>query len=214
MEKVNITSCKINRPGEFIITDRALSFCSFPANAKILDLGCGSGATVNYIIQNYGFEAFGIDNATEFENVQSNLINTSAEKIPMQSDSMDGVIMECSFSLMDDQHSVLKESNRVLRENGLLIISDMYARGEAAILTGSLGRIDKKETIITTIENCGFEVELFEDYTQLLKTMWGQMIFEKGAENFYSELGVCADVIKQIKCGYYLIVAKKGEQSA
>jgi hypothetical protein len=35
-----------NRPGGFIITDQAISFCSFQPGTKSLDLGCGSGATV------------------------------------------------------------------------------------------------------------------------------------------------------------------------
>ncbi|RPH30041.1 MAG: class I SAM-dependent methyltransferase [Bacteroidales bacterium] len=212
METIKKSSCVINRPGGFIITDTAFCFCSFPNNAKILDLGCGSGATVDYLQQKYSFEAYGLDKKLELSVLQVNLIKAPAESIPFPATSMDGVLMECSFSMMDNQKTVLKECNRVLNANGRLIISDMYARGEAARLKGCLGRIDSKESIINIIESNGFTIEHFEDFTQHLQTMWGQMIFEKGAKTFYCDLGVDPETMKRIKCGYYLIVARKKDK--
>lgn len=208
MEAVTKTLC-INRPGGFTITDRAISFCLFQSESKILDLGCGSGATVNYLTQNYSFEAFGLDISIETNNTPNNLIKATAEDIPFPSASMDGVLMECSFSVVNDQVAVLKECNRVLKADGRLIISDMYARGEAAQLKGCLGRIDRKEDLISMVESNGFTVELFEDYSHHLQTMWGQMIFEKGAKFFYCNLGVDPETMKRIKCGYCLIIARK-----
>ena len=197
----------LNRPGDFIITDRAIDLCSFQSGARLLDIGCGSGATVNFLREKYKFEAFGID--IDLQNQQSNLIRASAEQIPFVTSSMDGVLMECSLSIMKDQVIVLNECSRVLKDNGKLIISDMYARGEPAHLNGCLGRVDLKENIIRIIESNGFIVELFEDYTHYLQTMWGQIIMDKGAQEFYCSLGVSPEVMKRIKCGYCLIVATK-----
>ena len=212
METINNSSCVVNRPGGFIITDRALSFCVFPANTKILDIGCGSGATVNYIIKNYGFEAFGIDK-TIISLINSTILtNANAEHLPYSTSSMDGIIMECSFSVVDNQETVLNECHRVLKDDGHLIISDMYARGESAYLQGCLGRVETKENVINFIENNGFTTTLFEDYSKSLQEMWGQMIFDKGAKAFYCELGVSPEEMKSIKCGYFLIVAVKKEQ--
>jgi SAM-dependent methyltransferase len=210
METINNESCLINRPGGFVITDRALSFCSFQMNSKILDLGCGSGATVNHIIQNYNLEAFGLDKYLNRYN--PNIIKATAEKIPFSDASFEGVLMECSFSVVDNQEMVLKECCRVLKTNGYLIISDMYARGEAAHLNGCLGRVDTKEVIINILENNGFTINLFEDFSTHLQAMWGQIIFDKGAKSFYCEMGVNPDAMKRIKCGYYLIVARKNKQ--
>lgn len=212
MEAIKYTSCVISRPGGFTITERALSICKFQLGSKILDLGCGSGATVDYLIQKYGFEAYGLDKKLELSVLQVNLIKAAAEAIPFPATSMDGVLMECSFSMMDNQKTVLKECNRVLNANGRLIISDMYARGEAARLKGCLGRVDSKESIINIIESNGFTIEYFEDFSQHLQTMWGQMIFEKGAKSFYCDLGVDPETMKRIKCGYYLIVARKKDK--
>jgi len=203
-----------NRPGGFIITDKANSLCSFPAKAKILDLGCGNGATVEHLKNNYGFDVFGIDKNPEFVNSQTPIVKASAEELPISSSTFDGVIMECSLSVMDNSEKVLKECHRVLNTKGRLIVSDMYARGEAVQLKGCLGNIATKEELISLIEKNNFTLEYFEDFSHHLQTMWGQMIFEKGAESFYSEMGICAETFKRIKCGYCLIVAAKNELTA
>ncbi len=211
MGSVNNVSCIVNRPGGFIITDRALRFCSFPTHAKILDLGCGFGSTIDHIVKNYGLEALGLDPNEESSN--PNILKASAEKIPFPNVSFNGILMECSFSVVNNQETVLKECHRVLKTDGHLMISDIYARGEATHLTGCLGRVDTKENIILLLENKGFTIELFEDFSTHLKAMWGQMIFDKGAKSFYCELGINPDAMKRIKCGYYLIVAKKNTQN-
>jgi len=197
----------VNRPGGFLITEKALQICSFQKGAEILDLGCGSGATVDYLTQKYGYKAFGLD----LNPVENNLTKASAEEIPFSDNSMDGIMMECSFSVMNDQETVLKECYRVLRKDGRLIISDMYAHGEAARLKGCMGRIDIKEDITNIIERNGFTVSFFEDFSHHLQTMWGQMIFEKGVKSFYCSLGISPEDLKRVKCGYYLIVAEKNE---
>ena len=209
MEAVKCITGGLIRPGGFAITDRAISFCSFQRGAKILDIGCGSGATVNHLIQNHSFDAIGLDKDLSSTIEQSNLIRSSAENLPFPLSSMDGVIMECSFSLMEDQEVVLKECYRVLKTGGRLIVSDMYAHDGLAKLNGCLGRMDSKENIISILETNGFSVELFEDYTHELQTMWGQMIFEQGAKSFYCSMGVDPETLKRIKCGYFLIIAKK-----
>jgi len=210
MESVNNVSCIVNRPGGFIITDRAIGFCSFPSDAKILDLGCGFGATVDHLVKNHGLESVGLDPKEEPSN--PNIIKASAEQIPFQNATFDGVLMECSFSVVENQETALKECHRVLKTDGRLIISDMYARGEGALLEGCLGRVDIKEEIFSRLENNGYAIDLFEDFSDHLKAMWGQLIFDKGAKSFYCELGVTPEVMKRIKCGYFLIVASKSNQ--
>lgn len=206
-----MTAChkELKRPGGFIITERAISLCSFPAGAKILDLGCGSGATAGYLTKNYRFDTYGIDKCLEQELSSEKLLKTSANDLPFNDGFADGIIMECSFSLMENPAEVLKECFRTLNEKGILIITDMYALGESAKLTGCLGRVEIKEDIISLLEENLFNIEHFEDYTHLLQTMWGQMILDKGAESFYCGLGVSPDVLKKVKCGYFLLTATK-----
>ena len=200
-------TCNPNRPGGMIITERALSFCKFPAGAKILDIGCGSGSTVTYLRESHNLDAVGID--IEVYGKHSYVIKAHAEQLPFPDASMDGVLMECSLSLMSNQPLVLNQCTRVLNSSGKLIVSDMYARGEAAKPDGRLGRIDKAETLVALIEASGYKVEFFEDFTHHLKTMWGQRIMNEGAQSFYCSLGVTPERLKSIKCGYCLIVASK-----
>ena len=199
----------IKRPGGFEITSRAISFCAFRKGATILDLGCGQGATVDYLT-GHGFEAFGIDSNPVNICLQNNLIIASAETIPFPDSSIDGVIMECSFNLVNDQMAALKECLRVLKPEGRLIISILYARGDEEVhVQSSLGQIESKDTIINKLIDSHFFPELFEDYSDHLRTMWGQMIFDKGAKAFYCELGISPEKLKGVKCGYCLIIAKK-----
>jgi arsenite methyltransferase len=209
MEVNKKINCTINRPGSFEITDHAISLCSFQEKASILDIGCGSGATVDHLTEKYGFQTSGIDKNSETHCGKKNLITAFAENIPYPDRSMDGIIMECSFSLVDEQEKVMNECHRVLKNNGILIISDMYARGETANFSGCLGRLESKENIIKIIENAGFAIKQFEDLSHQLQTMWGQMILEKGSRQFYCELGANPEILKKVKCGYCLIIASK-----
>ena len=209
MEEVKNKYDELKRPGGYEITDRALSVCMFPKGSKILDIGCGSGATTRYLTTKYNLDTFGMDINCEMESNDENLLRASAEKIPFETTSMDGVFMECSFSLMNDQEKVLQECHRVLKTNGQMVISDMYARGEAARFDGCMGHIDTREHIIYLLETNGFEVAFFEDFSFHLQTLCGQMIFEKGASSFYCELKTDKETLKRVKCGYFLLVASK-----
>ncbi len=209
MEEVKNKYDALKRPGGNEITDRALSVCMFPVDAKILDIGCGSGATVRYLKTKYNYNSFGIDINSEKEEKDENILKATAEDIPFETASMDGVIMECSYSLMHDQEKVLQECCRVLKTSGKLIISDMYAWGEAAHFAGCLGHLDTKDNIMAMLANHGFEVSFFEDFSFHLQTLWGQMIMEKGAASFYCGLQTDAETLKRVKCGYFLLVASK-----
>ena len=195
------------RPGGLTITRRAVEFCGFLPGAKIIDVGCGSGLTVEFLREKYGFEATGIDiNATGEKN---HLHAAPAGQLPFEPDSADGVFMECSFSLFNDQDAALSECYRVLKPGGWLIVSDMYARGEAAWLTGRLGRIDKRETIESLVSSHGFTVKLWEDFSQCLMAWWGQMIMDQGMESFCNSSGCSPESLKRVKAGYFLMIASK-----
>ena len=45
------------RPGGFLLTKRAVSNCGFEKDQKILDVGCGMGATVKFLIDEYDLKA-------------------------------------------------------------------------------------------------------------------------------------------------------------
>jgi arsenite methyltransferase len=211
MANVTCSNDLMNRPGGFIITDRAITFCGFMPGAGILDIGCGTGATVRHLAGKYQIESTGID--IELPDPQNNLFIAPADVLPFPTATFNGVLMECCLSLMKDQSGVLKESLRVLKPGGYLMVSDMYARGEPACLEGTLGRLDTKDEIISLIEKNSFEIIHFEDFTIHLQSLWGQMIMDKGAASFYCSLGAGPELMKRVKCGYFLVIARKKEDS-
>ncbi len=48
------------RPGGLTLTERAFAFCSLPERARVLDVGCGVGATVEFLCREH-LGAFGVD---------------------------------------------------------------------------------------------------------------------------------------------------------
>lgn len=197
------------RPGGFDITDRALAFCSFAAGSRLLDLGCGPGATVRHVRRDYGYAILGLDRDEAFADEEEGIVAASAEAIPLPDAAMDGILMECSLSVMGSPEAALDECRRVLKPGGRLIVSDLYARGEAAILQGCLGRVEKRETICSAIARAGFAIELFEDFSERLVSMWAQIVFDRGAAAFYAEIGADCATLKAVQCGYCLVVARK-----
>jgi len=208
----NICTGAICRPGGYKITERALEFCGFSKDAKLADIGCGLGATVRHIRRNYDYDICGIEkdkDAVKLAVTQFVYAGDSTE-LPFDSEELDGLLFECSFSKMDNPELVLTECQRVLKPGGYLIISDMYARGSSAALSGLLGRIEAKEEILDKLIMSGFDIKLFEDYSDELHRMWGQLIFEHGAKALCENLGTDSGKLKEIKCGYCLIIAQKG----
>jgi len=196
----------VDRPGGFAITDRAMTLCAFPAGARLLDVGCGTGATVRHLTRNYGLEVQGVDQAP----VQgSGLATARGEALPFREGAMDGVLLECSLSVMDDPDRVLQECRRVLKPGGRLVLSDVYARGEEAHLQGCLGRVEQRATILARVARHGFELQGFEDFSEHLHALWGQRVFEQGTAAFCAELGADQARLKAVACGYCLVIARR-----
>lgn len=219
----------IRRPGGFRITQRALEFCDFPKEAKLLDLGCGNGATVEYIEKNFPYTCSGIDLSPFLieEGLKKSpglhLFVGDVENIPFEDSTMDGILAECSFCLMKNKPLALKEIKRVLKPHGKLIISDMYIRDKRGydVVKNSSGKncfvnaliIEELEIML---ENMGFEIDLFENHTNELKSMIGKMIMEYGSTKAFFEVITnnsteCENTYnlsKKLKLGYFLCVAK------
>lgn len=188
------------RPGGLTLTDRALDFCCFPTGAQLLDVGCGSGATVEHLCSRYGFSTRGVDTSPALiaegmgRNPALALEEARAEALPFEAESRDGILCECVLSLLEEPIRALAEFRRVLRSNGYLILSDMYSRDTAA-----RGRIEG------WLSECGFATLLWEDHTHFLKELAARLILAHGSLD-----GLCC-VTSNVgqRPGYYLLVARK-----
>lgn len=199
----------MNRPGGFLITERGLSFCAFSPGARILDIGCGTGDTVRHLRERHGLDAWGVDRDPDAMEDRAYLSCAAGEALPFPGDCFEGVLLECSLSVMDDPDRVLAEARRVLVPGGWLLLSDVHARGEAATFRGCLGRVESLPWLMARLRAPGFRLEHVEDFTPHLRALWGQRILEDGAAGLCAELGVDRARLKAIDCGYVLLVARK-----
>ena len=227
-EAVQQVTGKSIRPGGLSITKRALKYCDFAIGANILDVGCGAGATVEYLLSKQ-FHAVGIDpSPTMIEiakkrNQQLPLFLAPGEQLPFSDQTMDGVIAECTLSLMHNLPLALQQICRVLKPQGYLIVSDLYIRNNNSgsitdlPLDCCLGGAVPQHQWLERIIAAGFTNELWEDHTKCLKELVAQLIFTHGSlENFWCEiLGGCEQakqmekLLKYYKVGYFLLIARK-----
>jgi SAM-dependent methyltransferase len=225
------------RPGGFSLTDRAIEMCSLPPNAAFIDLGCGSGATVQRLIEHYGYRALGID-ASELMLLTGKLTRPAApmlcafgNRLPFASEIFDAAMVECSISVMADPAAALAELNRVLAADGILILSDVYARNPegVGILRGLktpcyLYKAQTREEIMHALEAHHFSILLWEDHSETLKDLTAQLIWSDGLEALYGRpVGKGREVeegqpnpqqaLADARLGYFLLVARKNSKS-
>ncbi|NTW71400.1 MAG: class I SAM-dependent methyltransferase [Eubacteriaceae bacterium] len=219
------------RPGNFDLTDIGVKLSKFSPQDKVLDLGCGRGATVAYLNEKYDLSAVGIDSSEKMiKNAREEMKNGDfilgrGENLPFRDEIFQGVFAECTLSLMDDLDSTLKEVHRVLKNHGYLIITDVYARGpgyvselEAFSLNSCMKGLHDLDHLREKLDFHGFKVEYFEDQSKLLTDLMIKIIFSYGSmANFWESVTNgningyhLQDALKICKPGYFIMVVRKG----
>lgn len=217
------------RPGGFFITERALSFCSLEKDSRALDVGCGMGATVEFLREKMGKDAFGIDPSKKLIELGKRkgnlpLILGSGESLPYSNDFFDLVFTECTLSLMDDQKRALNEISRVLKPKGYYIISDVYGKRPEYIsdlrktnVQSCLGNLFDLEKLSDEIVNLGFEMIVLEDWSSLLKKLMVEIIFKYGSMKKFWNMTTCSNCdkfmekLKLCRPGYFLMIVRRVE---
>ena len=106
------------RPGGFALTDRAMALCKMTEGGKVLDVGCGTGASVRYLRKKYHLHAVGLDASAGLllEGHESNpeipLARATASSMPIGDGRLAGILCECVLSLTCDPLAVLREFHR------------------------------------------------------------------------------------------------------
>ena len=218
------------RPGGFHLTDCAVKHCSLLPGARVLDVGCGTGATVEYLRNKYQLQAVGVDpSALLLEKGRQRrpdlpIFQGVGESLPFYPGEMDGIFAECSLSVMTNPGMVLKECHRVLKDDGYLVLTDIYVRNQAATaelrtlplvscITGAMGREELEEMLSLT----GFRIVFWEDHSELLKELVIKLILAHGSmKNFWQQAdsedidaNQIQETIKKAKPGYYLLIAQR-----
>lgn len=223
------------RPGGFSLTDLGVERCGFLPGARVLDVGCGCGATVERLVSLYHLQAIGVDPSEVLlesgrnKNPDLNLILGLGEDLPFPINHLDGVFAECALSVMEDLDSVLEEISRVLKPGGWVVINDVYVRNPDGLkaqqelnLDSCIRRALPKEQIINSLFGHGFDVVNWSDHTDLLTQLTVNLIMTHGSmTKFWLKSSSCPGSvdpsriqagIKQAKMGYFQLIAKKEVQ--
>ena len=221
------------RPGGFNLTDAGVQYCSLAPGDTVLDLGCGRGATVNYLNKKYHLTAVGIDPSEKMiAAAQDNygrpgFFLGKGEQLPFEDESFDCVLAECTLSLMDRLDSVIDQVYRVLKENGWFVITDVYAKNPEALsklgnypINSCMRGMHDLDQLKNRLGQAGFFIDNWEDHSQYLKELFVKIGFSYGSMcefwNAAEEECISGDefykTIKQCKPGYFLMIVKKKEK--
>ncbi len=216
------------RPGGLTLTREAADRCDLNPGARVLDIGCGTGATVVFLTTEKRWRVAGLDRSDillkdgRATHDDMPLMIGDAQHLPLPGGCLDAVFMECVLSLAEMPARVLAECERVLVPGGRLALSDIYARNPLppdrarlpvqTCLNGAVGEDRVKERVLSA----GFAIHSWADHSRLLQQLAGQLIFRYGSQaafwsRFCSEPPTEAAIqtIKAMRPGYYLLIARK-----
>jgi predicted SAM-dependent methyltransferase len=113
-----------NRRGPFY--DLAIDYLPKKKDSVLLDIGCGDGSFVDrlHLLEKY-VKVWLLDDNKEISNKKNGLLYTAPDKLPFDDLSVD--FIHCSHMIehlnISDFFSFLKEIDRVLSHDGVLVIS-------------------------------------------------------------------------------------------
>jgi arsenite methyltransferase len=203
-------------PGGFALTTRLIDCCAFSPNAIVVDVGCGRGETVEYLCEQRGLDACGVDSA-ENRLVEGKkrapwlaLLQGNSEQLPFPDASLDGVIAECSLSVMANPGQAIKEFHRILRSGGTLGITDAYVRLQEETVSCYLP--EAGVDLLAMVSEHGFRLRVFEDQSRCLGEFVAAYILRCGEAEALQQCFPCARMQggqEKTKLGYFLLAAEK-----
>ena len=124
------------------VTGWALSFWQMNEDDVVLDIGCGGGMTLHRLSSSIKTgHLYGVDysetsveesralNASDIANGKMTIENASVEALPFEDETFDKIITVESFYFWPDAVKDLEEVCRVLKKNGVfLLTADVYGK--------------------------------------------------------------------------------------
>lgn len=162
-----------------------LAIASLKEGDVVLDLGSGAGFDAFLAANKVGKKGrvIGVDMTPEmierarlnakkggFENVEFRL--GDIEKLPVEDNLIDVVISNCVINLSPDKGTVFKEAFRVLKQNGMLMVSDLVLTKEipdriknsAEAYVGCIAGAVMKDVYLAYVKEAGFrKVDVIEE---------------------------------------------------
>lgn len=184
------------RPGGVALTERAVEICNLAPGSRIADIGCGAGGTLEHLQRTGLYRLVGLDCSETLLGLAASrlasggLVQGRAEALPFREASFDAILCECVLSIVQDRSAAIREFARVLKDDGCLIVSDVFDRS-------------KQSQLQETVTELGFSILLSEENHRVLKEFAARLIL--AGKPFPRTSG----------CGlsYFLLVARKPKAS-
>ena len=186
------------RPGGLALTRELIDLAGFRAGDRVVDVGCGLGASTQLLAE-CGVAAVGVDLVAPHG--AAAFVVADAARLPFADHSLDGILSECSLSLVDDRRQALTEWRRVLRIGGRVGLSDVYRRDGDG---GDGRRIATRDDLCADAAAAGFQVVRFEDRSSALNGWAARFIFQHGS---LDALWGAAGAGCTTRLGYALLIA-------
>ena len=209
------------RPGGTALTHRLLQLAAPAPGSRVLDAGCGCGATLG-MLRAHGAAALGLDlNAGFLQEAGGEghaVGRADLAALPLGDGCLDMVVCECAWNLTSKKRT-LAEFRRVLRPGGRLALADIYARGYRTgdwPLRCCFAQATDLQTVLDDVAAAGFEVEVIEDHTPLLKKTAADFVFRYGSlHGFWQAVtgdhglaAMACQASRESKPGLFLLLAR------
>jgi len=148
-------------------------------SGKLLDIGCGPGLFLK-VARDKGFDVCGIELskwACDIARKEGlNVLNKSLKSAGLERDSFDIVTMWDVIEHIEDPNGIIRDTNKILKKDGLLVLNTPNIGSFYAKLMGNkwwnlmrmhIYYFDKK-TIRKLLEKNGFKVLKIKDYSRII----------------------------------------------
>jgi MPBQ/MSBQ methyltransferase len=189
-------------------TKELIKLSGFTPDMHILDVGCGIGGSTRRLSHETGCCVTGIDLSDEYIDTAERLTQllnmqervkfhaASALELPFDDNSFDGVWSIQMGMNIEDKLSWLKEVYRVLKPGGRAILYEVLGNKNTPVhfpvpwaQDDSMSFLVPPESWRELVTAAGFEIEVWNDKTDLAQIAFSQMTEPQGEPNL-PELGV------------------------
>ena len=191
-------------PGGLALTDELAQLTELGPGMRLLDAGCGRGASTVHLAESTGCEAVGLTLETDGVERGRQLAESRGvtDRVSFVQDDIlhidtaigefDVVLMECVLSTLEQKPESLRQLYRITRPGGYIALTDVTVSGELPPqLTGSIGAAlcmaDARDLneYMSMVEEAGFRVKEYclatEAVHQLIRKIGTRLMIAEAA---------------------------------